>query len=87
MPAPQQEANAMELGRRGANAVADLDFTIQRGAKNLLRASEDWQKLKADSMRVTTGTGPPGMATSKQNQQRSRSEEIKRMLDEKLGST
>ena len=51
MPAPQQESNAMELGRRGANAVADLDFTIQKGAKSLLRATDDWQAIRAAAER------------------------------------
>jgi len=82
----RRETMWIEVLRRD-HALEDIEFSILKGAKSLLRATDDWQKIKADSMRASSGAGPPGMATSKQNQQRSRSEEIKRMLDEKLGST
>jgi hypothetical protein len=75
----QQEAVLMELLRRGDRMQPDLEMSIRKEAKNILDSSVDYSKPQA--------RGSPGFSTSKQDRERERSEEIKRLLDAKIGST
>lgn len=47
----ERELLVMEVLRRGEQAADDLEFSIVKGCKTLQRASDDWQKLRADAER------------------------------------
>jgi hypothetical protein len=75
----QQEAVLMELLRRGERMKADLELSILKEGKNILDSSHEFGKPNA--------RGSPRFDSSKHDQARERSEEIKRLLDAKIGST
>lgn len=57
MPEMQQEAVLMELLRRGENAMADLQLSIQTGAKNILDHTSNWQKRTSPGGGSGSGSG------------------------------